>query len=450
MPKRIHVHMSEHNHTSASKKRTMPQWAQRAPLTYAQAGVDIDEAKRAVDAIKDTLHSTYTKDVVGDVGDFSALFSLESAKKMEAPVLVSSTDGVGTKIEVAKFARNYSTIGRDLVAMCANDVVTCGARPLFMLDYIALGKLHADFVKEIVSGIAKGCQDAGCALIGGETAEHPGVMAKTDWDMAGFCVGIVDRAHMLDPKNVQDGDVIVGLASNGLHANGYSLVRKVCLEGRTHYELGLPQRELHGKSIQDALLQPTPIYVSTILDLLDAFPSAIASVAHITGGGITENIPRALPDDTHAVIDVGTWKMPPIITYICHAAHITPDEALRTFNMGVGMALVVHSDQAQQVLDHLHSAGHSAFRIGHVDAGAGDVSYRHIERAIPSASAQKTSEAPNVPDASHRTRNRDVFYENAEDAQGEEGEGLAREKEHEDRIADAKERNNSADTNKAK
>ena len=252
----------------------MPSWAQDA-TTYAQAGVDTAEGARAVDAINRAVHETYRDEVIGDIGGFGGLFSIAAAKNMADPILVSGTDGVGTKLKVAQLAGKHDTVGIDLVAMCANDILATGAEPLFFLDYVAVGKLKAEAVAEVVSGIAEGCKQAGCALIGGEMAEHPGVMEADDYDLSGFCVGVVDRPEMLDPKRVQAGDVLIGLASSGLHSNGYSLARKVCVEDKTHYELRLEREELGGKSVEEALLEPTRIYVRQVLSVLKAHPKAV-------------------------------------------------------------------------------------------------------------------------------------------------------------------------------
>lgn len=442
MTDRIHVQMDSEDSSASganAPKRTMPSWAAPDQITYAQSGVDTAEGARAVDAIKDAVHKTYRDEVIGDIGGFGGLFSIAAAKDMDDPILVSGTDGVGTKLEIAKLADRHSTIGIDLVAMCANDILATGAEPLFFLDYIALGKLRAEFVKQVVDGVAEGCKQAGCALIGGEMAEHPGVMADTDYDVSGFCVGLVDRAHMLDPANVRTGDVLVGLASTGLHSNGYSLARKVCVEGHTRYELRIPRDVLDGKSIQDALLEPTKIYVSQVRRVMSAHPGAIASLAHITGGGITENLNRALPKTKDAVVKAGSWHMPPIIPFVCHAAHLHPDEALKTFNMGVGMILIVHPDDVDDVLATLQDAGQESFVVGHVEDGSGKVRYTDMENAIPDL-PKATSPHADAPDTLHRTKDRDVFYEDSEEAAGEEGEGLESEKKQEDDVSNSKER----------
>ncbi len=248
----------------------MPSWMDEDAVTYAQAGVDTAEGARAVEAIKGVVHDTYRPEVVGDIGGFGGLFSIAAAKDMDDPLLVSGTDGVGTKLKVAQMAGKHDTVGIDLVAMCANDILATGAEPLFFLDYVAIGKLKAENVAEIVAGIGEGCKQAGCALIGGEMAEHPGVMDPDDYDLSGFCVGVVDRSKMLDPAAVREGDVLIGLASSGLHSNGYSLARKVCVEGKTHYELRIEREELGGRSLQDALLEPTRIYVKPVAHLREA------------------------------------------------------------------------------------------------------------------------------------------------------------------------------------
>ena len=342
-------------------------------VTYAQAGVDIEEGARAVDAIKRTVHSTYRPEVVGDIGGFGGLFSIAAAKDMADPLLVSGTDGVGTKLKVAQLICKHDTVGVDLVAMCVNDILATGAEPLFFLDYIAVGKLRAEAVAEVVAGIGEGCRQAGCALIGGEMAEHPGVMDPDDYDLSGFCVGVVDRPKMLDPTAVREGDVLVGLPSSGLHSNGYSLARKVCLEGRSLDEVTAPVDELGGKSVAEALLEPTRIYVKQVRAIMDACPGAVRALAHITGGGITENLNRALHDGVDAVVERGSWPVPPIVRYACERAHLSEDEALKTFNMGLGMVLIV--DPAQ--VDAARAAlGEETFVVGAVEAGSGVVRYK--------------------------------------------------------------------------
>ena len=308
-------------------------------VTYAEAGVDIVEGARAVDAIKDTVHSTYRPEVVGDIGGFGGLFSIAAAKDMADPLLVSGTDGVGTKLKVAQRLGVHDTVGIDLVAMCANDILATGAEPLFFLDYVAVGKLDAEAMAKIVGGIGEGCRQSGCALIGGEMAEHPGVMDPDDYDLSGFCVGLVDRPRMLDPESVREGDVLIGLASSGLHSNGYSLARKVCIEGRTEEELREAREDLGGQSILEVLLTPTRIYVKPVRAVMEQVPGGIRALAHITGGGITENLNRALPAGVNAEVDLGTWPIPPVVRFACEQANLSEAEALKTFNMGLGMLI---------------------------------------------------------------------------------------------------------------
>ena len=346
-------------------------------VTYAQAGVDIEEGARAVDAIKGVVHSTYRPEVVGDIGGFGGLFSLAAAKAMDDPLLVSGTDGVGTKLKLAQLAGKHDTVGIDLVAMCANDILATGAEPLFFLDYVSVGKLDADAMAKIVGGIGEGCRQAGCALIGGEMAEHPGVMDPDDYDLSGFCVGLVDRPKMLDPQAVREGDVLVGLASSGLHSNGYSLARKVCVEGRTAEELSVPVEALGGQSVAEALLAPTRIYVKPVRAVLDACPDAVRALAHITGGGITENLNRALPEACDAVVELGSWPVPPVVRHVCDAAHLSEAEALKTFNMGLGLVLIVDPARADEVRDALVAAGETPYRVGSVAAGSGVVRYEN-------------------------------------------------------------------------
>ena len=346
-------------------------------VTYAQAGVDIEEGARAVDAIKDAVHSTYRPEVVGDIGGFGGLFSIAAAKDMQQPLLVSGTDGVGTKLKIAQMLGKHDTVGIDLVAMCANDILATGAEPLFFLDYVAVGKLDAEAMAEIVGGIGEGCRQAGCALIGGEMAEHPGVMDPSDYDLSGFCVGIVDRPKMLDPDNVREGDALVGLASSGLHSNGYSLARKVCLEGRSLEEVTRPQESLDGMGIADALLTPTRIYVKPVRAVMEACPGAVRALAHITGGGITENLNRALHGEVDAVVELGSWPVPAVVKYTCEAAHLVESEALKTFNMGLGLVLIVDPDRVDEVRAAVEEAGEKAYVVGRIGKGTGVVRYEN-------------------------------------------------------------------------
>ena len=344
-------------------------------VTYAEAGVDIVEGARAVDAIKDTVHSTYRPEVVGDIGGFGGLFSIAAAKDMADPLLVSGTDGVGTKLKVAQRLGVHDTVGIDLVAMCVNDILATGAEPLFFLDYVAVGKLDAEAMAKIVGGIGEGCRQSGCALIGGEMAEHPGVMDPDDYDLSGFCVGLVDRLRMLDPESVREGDVLIGLASSGLHSNGYSLARKVCIEGRTEEELREAREDLGGQSILEVLLTPTRIYVKPVRAVMEQVPGGIRALAHITGGGITENLNRALPAGVNAEVDLGTWPIPPVVRFACEQANLSEAEALKTFNMGLGMVLIVDPAAAEAVEAALAAAGEETYRVGRIVAGEGEVQY---------------------------------------------------------------------------
>ena len=344
-------------------------------ITYKDAGVDIDEGARAVDAIRVSVKSTYRPEVIGDIGGFGGLFSAAALKEMDDPILVSGTDGVGTKLALAQMAGKHDTVGIDLVAMCVNDVLACGAEPLFFLDYVAIGKLRSDHIAQVVGGIAEGCRQAGCALIGGEMAEHPGVMDPDDYDLSGFCVGVVDRPKMLNPDDVAEGDVILGLASTGIHSNGFSLVRRAVTEVMGTEELTVERDELDGVSVLDALLAPTRIYVKSILELRRAVPQ-IHAVAHITGGGITENLNRALNDRVDAQIDEGTWTQPPIIDFVVEKAGLSREEALKTFNCGIGMCVICPPEAEQAAIEQLESTGEKVFKIGSVIPGDGKVVYR--------------------------------------------------------------------------
>lgn len=348
-------------------------------ITYADAGVDVDEGARAVDAIKAAVATTTRPEVIGGLGGFGSCFSAAALKDMEEPVLVSGTDGVGTKLAIAQLLNRHNTVGEDLVAMCVDDIVPMGAEPLFFLDYVAVGKLKAEAVAEIVGGIAEGCRKSGCSLVGGEMAEHPGVMNPDDYDLAGFVVGVVDKPKILGPEKVSEGDIILGLPSSGIHSNGYSLVRKVAIEGKTVEELNQPLEELGGESLADAVLRPTTIYAGGLLAALRA-GAPIKAMAHITGGGITENLNRALPSHLDAEVDRGgeagpAWDIPPVISYVSNAANLSLDEQYRTFNMGVGMALIVDMDDVDEVAEALSEQGFEPFVMGQIIPGTGKVVY---------------------------------------------------------------------------
>ena len=339
-------------------------------ITYADAGVD---------AIKAAVATTTRPEVIGGLGGFGSCFSAAALKDMEEPVLVSGTDGVGTKLAIAQLLNRHNTVGEDLVAMCVDDIVPMGAEPLFFLDYVAVGKLKAEAVAEIVGGIAEGCRKSGCALVGGEMAEHPGVMNPDDYDLAGFVVGVVDKPKILGPEKVSEGDIILGLPSSGIHSNGYSLVRKVAIEGKTVEELNQPLEELDGESLADAVLRPTTIYAGGLLAALRA-GAPIKAMAHITGGGITENLNRALPSHLDAEVDRGgeagpAWSIPPVISYVSNAANLSLDEQYRTFNMGVGMALIVDMDDVDDVAEALSDQGFEPFVMGQIIPGTGKVVY---------------------------------------------------------------------------
>ena len=333
-------------------------------VTYAEAGVDIVEGARAVDAIKDTVHSTYRPEVVGDIGGFGGLFSIAAAKDMADPLLVSGTDGVGTKLKVAQRLGVHDTVGIDLVAMCVNDILATGAEPLFFLDYVAVGKLDAEAMAKIVGGIGEGCRQSGCALIGGETAEHPGTMSADDYDLAGFAVGIVDRAKIIDHDRMRPGDVVIALTSSGIHSNGYSLVRKIF--NVEHADLGAYVDEL-GCTLGEELLRPTKIYVKPVLAAMDV--ADVHGVSHITGGGFYENIPRCIPDGLCAKIDKSSLRTPPIFSMLQRMGSIPEHDMFNTYNMGVGMTMIVAKDDADKALAALKENGQDAYVIGEVVSG---------------------------------------------------------------------------------
>ncbi|MEK7773948.1 MAG: phosphoribosylformylglycinamidine cyclo-ligase [Deltaproteobacteria bacterium] len=335
-------------------------------LTYGNAGVNIDEGMRLVDLIKPAVRSSFRKEVLGDIGGFGALFSAKF-KQLKDPVLVSSTDGVGTKLMVAFMADAHSTVGIDLVAMSVNDILVSGAEPLFFLDYFATGRLDAKKASEVIKGIARGCRTAGCALIGGETAEMPGLYKPLEYDLAGFAVGVVDRKKIIDGSRIRRGDRIIGLASSGLHSNGYSLARKVVFE-----RLGLNVKSVppgFKDDIGSILLTPTRIYVKPVLRLLEDF--TVLGMAHITGGGFTDNIPRVVPEGLKAVIRKGSWPVPKIFSLIQAGGPIDDAEMLRTFNCGIGLILVVRESDETAVMKRLRALKEKPYSIG-VIAGKKD------------------------------------------------------------------------------
>jgi phosphoribosylformylglycinamidine cyclo-ligase len=337
--------------------------------TYEAAGVSIAAGELAVERIKEKVKKTYRREVIGDIGGFGGLFALDTGR-FEHPVLVASTDGVGTKALVAQAAGRFDTIGIDLVAMCVDDLVCQGAEPLFFLDYVAVGRLDPDHIEQIVGGVAEGCQQAGCALIGGEMAEHPGAMEPGEFDLVGFAVGVAERDHLITGRNVTPGDVLIGLPSPGLRSNGYSLARRVLLEvaGR---DLDGPAFDGAPHSLAEELLVPSVIYAPAVGALQRKVD--VHAVAHITGGGIPGNLNRVLPDDADAVVHRGTWEVPRIFGEIQRLGDISDDEMAKVFNLGVGMIAVVSEGDRFKALDSLREHGHRAVDLGEIVPGKGAV-----------------------------------------------------------------------------
>lgn len=342
---------------------------------YKQAGVDIAAGNEAVERMKKHVKKTFRPEVLTGLGGFGGLFGLNK-DKYEEPVLVSGTDGVGTKLKLAFAMDKHDTIGVDAVAMCVNDVVVTGAEPLFFLDYLACDKVVPEKIEAIVKGVADGCEQAGCALIGGETAEMPGMYAEGEYDIAGFTVGIVDRKKAIDGSTIRAGDAVLGLASSGIHSNGFSLVRRLLLE-RKGYALTDKPAELEGRSLGDALIEPTRIYVKQILKLLESV--SIKGMAHITGGGFIENIPRVLPEGVNVDIARGSWPVLPIFGLLQQAGGISDRDMYTTFNMGIGMVFVVPAEQAEQALAVAREMGERAYRIGTVTEGDKIVTFEGAE-----------------------------------------------------------------------
>ncbi|MCC0783667.1 phosphoribosylformylglycinamidine cyclo-ligase [Clostridioides sp. ES-S-0108-01] len=320
-------------------------------LTYKESGVDIDEGNRAVDLIKSKIKGTYDGNVVGDLGNFSGLYSLKDFVGMKEPVLLASTDGVGTKLKIAQMMDKHDTVGIDLVAMCVNDLICQGAKPLFFLDYIALGKLVPEHIEKIVGGIADGCKMSGCALIGGETAEMPGMYGEDDYDLAGFSVGIADKEKIVSGNNVKSEDVLVGISSSGVHSNGFSFIRKIFLE-TYNYKMEQYVEEL-GMTVGEALLTPTKIYVKLALDVLAKHD--IKAIAHITGGGLIENITRVIPKGLGLDINKKSWEKPPIFKMIEGFNAVDERELHKSFNMGIGLVLIVDKENADDVVNFINN-----------------------------------------------------------------------------------------------
>ena len=339
-------------------------------LTYKSAGVDIDEGERLVERIKPLVRKTFRPEVMTNIGSFHALFK-PNLKKYKEPVLVSGTDGVGTKLKIAFLTGRHNTVGIDLVAMCVNDIITSGAEPLFFLDYLATGTLRSDTASQIISGIVRGCKEAGCSLVGGETAEMPGFYRDGEYDLSGFAVGIVDKRKIIDGSGIKPGDRVIGIASNGLHSNGFSLVRKVFFERKKmHVDSCIPAL---GKTLGDELLRPTRIYVKAVKLLQEKIP--MKGMAHITGGGIPGNIPRILPKGIRVRILQSSWKIPQFFSVIQNSGNISEHEMRRTFNMGVGFAIVVAESSASEAISLLRKNRFKAYSIGITEKGEGGVRY---------------------------------------------------------------------------
>lgn len=328
---------------------------------YSEAGVDIDKGNEFIEQIKDVVASTHQRGVLGGIGGFSSHIAIDTTKYSK-PVIVNSTDGVGTKLVVAHLCNRHDTIGIDLVAMCVNDLIVGGASPLCFLDYFAVGKLDLEIAKEVVSGIAEGCRQAQCSLVGGETAEMPGLYKEKDYDLAGFVTGIVDRDSIIDGSDIRAGDKIIGLASSGLHSNGFSLVRKICF---TDNDLKVDDyvKEL-GTTLGDELLRPTKIYVQSVKNVLKNFP--INGMVHNTGGGFIDNIPRILPKGCKAVINKNSWDVPPIFPFLQKLGEIPEEEMYRTFNMGIGLLAIVDDTKASDISHHFKAVGEKSYIIGEI------------------------------------------------------------------------------------
>lgn len=346
--------------------------------TYRDAGVDIDAQDRALAQVKKMVRNTYTDNVLSDQGAFGGLFRVP-VKGMKEPVLVASADGVGTKLKVAFLANRHGTVGRDLVHHCINDILVQGARPLFFLDYLATGRLEPDTVADVIGGVATACSEHGLALLGGETAEMPGFYGDGEYDLAGFIVGVVDRKRIMDGAAVKDGDVLVGLPSTGLHTNGYSLARKVFFE-----ELGLGGGDIVpelNRTVADELLAVHRCYLEPVWPLLEH--GWLHAMAHITGGGLTDNLPRVLPDGLQAVIKVGCWDIPPVFRILAEKGHVPEEDMWRTFNLGVGMVLAVPPKCLEKVLCSLRESGYPGFPMGNVVKGGQGVVYDHPPEGFP-------------------------------------------------------------------
>ncbi len=343
---------------------------EQTAITYRDAGVDIEKGNESVEKIKPLVARTRRPEVLGGLGGFGGLFELD-VMKYRRPILVSGTDGVGTKLKMAFLTGRHNTIGIDAVAMCVNDILVSGAEPLFFLDYVAVGQLEPDVLAQVVEGVAEGCVQANCALVGGETAEMPGFYPEGEYDVAGFSVGVVEKDQMIDGSKIDVGDRLIGLPSTGLHSNGYSLARKIVFD-----RLGLAADdyvEALGTTVGEALLAPTKIYVKDVLALLATHRDAVRGMVHVTGGGLLENVPRVLPDHVHAHIDAARWPVPSVFPWLAEAGHVPVEDLYRTFNMGIGFVLVIKEGEADGVCARLDELGVVYYDIGQIEADAGPV-----------------------------------------------------------------------------
>ncbi len=344
---------------------------EKPSLSYRDAGVNIDAANEALGTMKELVQRTFNDQVLQDIGMFGAMYQLD-LEGLTEPVLVSSVDGVGTKLKLAFMTGKHDTVGIDLVSHCVNDILVQGARPLFFLDYLAVGKLDPQVVVDVVSGLSAGCRYGGCALVGGETAEMPGMYGEDEYDLAGTIVGVVDRNKIIDGSTIQAGDAVIGLASSGLHTNGYSLARKICFE--------VAELDVYdeipgvGRSVADALMEPHVAYAKLMQIVMKVVE--VRGMAHITGGGITDNLPRTLPEGLGAEIDLGAWTVPPLFRFLQETGNVAEAEMLRTFNMGMGMLFAVPADDAERAVNTVHQAGREALIVGKVVPGNGAVAYK--------------------------------------------------------------------------
>lgn len=331
----------------------------KTSISYRDAGVDIEAGDALVEQIKPFAKRTMRPEVLGGIGGFGSLFAVP--QKFKEPILVSGTDGVGTKLKLAFELNKHDTVGIDLVAMSVNDILVQGAEPLFFLDYFACGKLEVGVAAQVIKGIAQGCEQSGCALVGGETAEMPGMYPAGEYDLAGFAVGCADKSKLIDGTTIAAGDIVLGLASSGAHSNGYSLIRKLIEKSGIDFE-----SDFHGRKFKDVVMEPTRIYVKSLLKLIEALP--VKGMAHITGGGITENIPRVLPAGLTAEIRADGWQLPPLFQWLQAQGNIVPSELYKTFNCGIGMAVVVAKEHVAQAKQLLEASGETVFEIGHIRA----------------------------------------------------------------------------------